>query len=184
MIHKSHIWNSFFESIISGIQSFYICPNVPVGIIRVFFNFRFFSRKSQSQQKKNLQKRSHVLQYSFAQKAHSFYEHQLTWHWKQYAPATQPKPFWFYKFSENTFTAPFLDAQELHSWSTLKANACIFLYISLRKFLFQRRSKVLSGKRWDGGRLNNFLKVVRCLGLAKYFKIFRFNWYFWKFNYF
>ena len=147
MIHKSHIWNSFFKSIISGIQSFYICPNVPVDIIRVFFNFRFFSRKSQSQQKKNLQKRSHVLQYSFAQKAHSFYEHQLTWHWKQYAPATQPKPFWFYKFSENTFTAPFLDAQELHSWSTLKANACIFLYISLRKFLFQRRSKVLSGKR-------------------------------------
>ena len=34
---KSHIWNSFFENIISGIQRFYICPDVPVDIIRVFF---------------------------------------------------------------------------------------------------------------------------------------------------
>ena len=51
MIQKSHIWNSFFENIISGIQSFYICPDVPVDIIRVFFNFRFSSRKFQGQQK-------------------------------------------------------------------------------------------------------------------------------------
>ena len=95
------------------------------------------------------------------------------------------KPFWLYKFLANMFTAPFLDTQELHSWSTLKANACIFLYISLRKFLFQRRSKVLSGKGWGGGRLNNFLEAARCLGPVKYFTIFRFNWqYFWKFNYF
>ena len=56
MIQKSHIWNSFFESIISGIQSFYICPDVPMDIIRVFLNFRFFSRKSQSQQKKTCKK--------------------------------------------------------------------------------------------------------------------------------
>ena len=132
----------------------------------------FLPESRKANKKKNLQKRSHVLQYSFAQKAHSFYEHQLTWHCKQYAPATQPKPFWFSKFSENIFTAPFLDAQELHSWSTLKANACIFLYISLRKFLFQRRSKVLSGKGWDGGRLNNFLKVVHCLGLVNILQFF------------
>ena len=31
---KSHIWNSFLENNISGIQSFYICPEVPVDIIR------------------------------------------------------------------------------------------------------------------------------------------------------
>ena len=52
---KSHIWNSFFENIISGIQLFYIRPQVLVDIIRVFFNFRFSSRKSlkksQKQQK-------------------------------------------------------------------------------------------------------------------------------------
>ena len=47
---------------------------------------------------------------------------------------------------------PFLDAQELHSWSTLKANVCIFLYISIRNFLFQRSSMILfSGNRWGVG---------------------------------
>ena len=32
-------------------QRFYICPDVPVNIIRVIFNFRFSSRNSQNQQK-------------------------------------------------------------------------------------------------------------------------------------
>ena len=48
---KSRISNSFFENMISGIQLFYIRPHISVDIIRVFFNFRFSSRKSQSQQK-------------------------------------------------------------------------------------------------------------------------------------
>ena len=47
---------------------------------------------------------------------------------------------------KNICTAPFVAAQELHSWSTLKANVCIFLYISLKKFLLQRHSKILSGE--------------------------------------
>ena len=55
---------------------------------------------------------------------------------------------WLYKFSKKRVsvscqeicTAPFLDAQELYSRSTLKANVHILLYISVRKFLFQRRS--------------------------------------------
>ena len=47
---KSHIWNYFFENIILGIQLFYIRPDIPMDIIRFFFNFRFSSRKSQSQQ--------------------------------------------------------------------------------------------------------------------------------------
>ena len=34
------------------------------------------------------------------------------------------------------------------------------------------------------GRLNNFLKSAGCLGLAKCFTIFHFNWKFWKFNHF
>ena len=51
MIQKSLIWNSFFENFISGIQSFYICPDVPLDITRFFFNFRFSSRRSQSQQR-------------------------------------------------------------------------------------------------------------------------------------
>ena len=32
-------------------------------------------------------------------------------------------------------------------------------------------------------KLNNFLKASHCLGLVKCFKIFYFNWKFWKFNY-
>ena len=46
---KSHIWNSFFENITSGIQIFCICPHVPVDFF--FFLVRFSNRKSQSQQK-------------------------------------------------------------------------------------------------------------------------------------
>ena len=52
MIPISYVWNSFYENIISGVKSFYICREVPVDIIIVciFFNFRLPSRKSQSQQ--------------------------------------------------------------------------------------------------------------------------------------
>ena len=81
-------------------------------------------------------------------------------------------------------TEPFSDAQELLSWSTLKANVCIFLYISLRKWLLQRCSKILSGGMGGWWRLNNFLKAARFLSLVKCFTIFHFNWNFSKFNYF
>ena len=95
-----------------------------------------------------------------------------------------PTSMFLFSVRKNICTAPFLDTQELHSWNTLRANVCIFLYISLRKFLFQRHSKVLPGGRWDGERLSNFFKVTRCLGLAKCFAIYHFNWNFRKFNYF
>ena len=114
---------------------------------------------------------------------------QLTQHCKKYTPKTQPKTLLRWKIflqicswlvsEENICTAPFLDAQELHSWSTWKANAYMFLYISVRKCLFQRRMELLSG-----GGINNIFKAVRCLGLVKCFKIFHFNWNFRKFNYF
>ena len=60
-------------------------------------------------------------------------------------------------------TSQFLDTQELDSLSTLKANISIFLYFSVRKFLFQRRSEISSGE----GRLNNFLKATGCFCLVK-----------------
>ena len=81
----------------------------------------------------------------------------------------QQKCFWLIS-EKNISTAPFLDVQELHSQSTSKANLCIFLYISARKLWFQRHRKFLSG-----GTLNNFLRAVRCMGLANCFKIFHFN---------
>ena len=54
---------------------------------------------------------------------------------------------------KNICTVQFLDAQKPHSWSTLKANVFIFLYISIRSFLLQRYSNILStggglGKVW------------------------------------
>ena len=62
--------------------------------------------------------------------------------------------FHFTHFPTNTcrnVAVPFLDAQELHSWSTLKANVCIFLYISVRKFVFHRSNKILSGEGMGDG---------------------------------
>ena len=83
-----------------------------------------------------------------------------------------PANMFLFGARKNICTAPFLDVQELHSWSTLKANFCIFVYISLRKCLFQRDSKVLSGGGWVWGRLNNFLKAACCLGLANVLQFF------------
>ena len=96
-----------------------------------------------------------------------------------------------------TVCTPFLDTQELHSWSNLKHSAfmkqiSVYFYIFLSKNIcFRDVAKfylvlvvvVVVERWWDGGRLNNFLKAARCSGLAKCFTIFHFNWNFWKFNY-
>ena len=78
MIQKSHIWNSFSENILSDIQSFYICPDVPVDIIRVFLISDFLAENLKANKK--LQKRSHTrFTIRFCSKTpHSFYEHQCT----------------------------------------------------------------------------------------------------------
>ena len=73
---------------------------------------------------------------------------------------------------KNICVAPFLDAQELHSWSALKANVCIFLYIFLRNLLFHRRSKALSGKAWDGGGWITSLRWLVALALQNILKFF------------
>ena len=48
---KSHIWNSFSENILSDIQSFYICPDVPVDIIRVFLISDFLAENLKANKK-------------------------------------------------------------------------------------------------------------------------------------
>ena len=65
----------------------------------------------------------------------------------------------FYVVSEKIFA--------LHHFLTSKN--CI-LEARCKQMLFPRHSRVLSGG--SGGRLNNFLKAARCLGLAKCFTIF------------
>ena len=150
-----------------------------------FFNFRFSSRKSQSKQK--LVKKSLVLQYSFAQKASlilwtsTHLTLKLTCSRKRAKRLSHftnfPENMFLFSVEKNICTKPFLDGQELHwsTWGTLKANVYIFQYISGERFLFQRRSTILSGECWFSLRWNNFLDLAHCLGLAKFFTIFHFS---------
>ena len=148
-------------------QRFYICPHVRMDIITVFFLiFRFYSRKSLSQQKlaKN---------YSFY---NTFRLKSLT-HFTNLSstdienntlPQHSQHSFLTLKIFQQTCfclvskksicTAPFFDAQELYSWSTLKANVFIFLYISVRTFLFQRHSKILYDGVWVGWKVEISLR--------------------------
>ena len=138
---------------------FYVCPVVPSSDF--IFNFGFCSRKSQSQQKLAILLAITHFTIKFCSKNLTHFTNLNSLEIKNnMLPRHSQKPFWPYKFSASMFlfgvrknncTAPFLDAQELHSWSTLNANVCIFLYISLRNLSFQRRSKVLPGKAYDGG---------------------------------
>ena len=93
----SHIWNSFFENIISGMQLFYIRQHVPVEIVSFFFNFKFSSGKCQSQHK--------------LAKNHSFYNTGLFKNLTHFTNFNSldtennmlqqhsQKPVWLYKFS-------------------------------------------------------------------------------------
>ena len=135
---------------------------------------------------KNLWKKSLILQYTFAQKTSLILRIStnltLTTNCSSNTAKTLsdftnfPANMFLFGIRNNICTASFLDIQEPHSWNTLKVNACIFLYISVIKILFQRHSKILSGEGSVGGRLKNFLKAACCLDLVKCFTIFHFNW--------
>ena len=120
-----------------------------------FLIFRFSSRTSQSQQK--LAKKITHLTIQFRSKHLTILRTSTHLTLKiicshnavknLYDFTNFPANMFLFGVRKNIWAAPFLDTKELHSWSTLKANVCIFLYISVRKVLFQRRSKILS----DGG---------------------------------
>ena len=163
-------------------------------IIRAFFNFRFSSRNGQSQQKLSKSITHFTIQFRSKNLTHFTNLSSLVIENNMLAQHCQ-RYFWLYKFSskhvsiwclfgvrEDICTAAF-DAQELHSWSTLKANVCILLYISVRNVLLVRFYLVGSGIGEEVG-LNSFLKAALYSGLVKGFALFRFNWNFWKFNYF
>ena len=93
----------------------------------------------------------------------------------------------------NICTSLFLDTQNI-AFSMHLESKCIlyiFLYISVRKCLLQRRKKFLTGVcvcvcvcvggGW--GVLSDLLKTACCQALSKCFKNFYFNLNFWKFNY-
>ena len=109
---------------------FHIRPHVPVDII--FFS----SRKFQNQQQLAKKITHFTIQFRWENLTHftnlNIENNMLPQHRKNLSA--------FKIFHQICFC---LVSQ--HSSSTLKANVCIFLYISVRKFLFQRRSKILSG---------------------------------------
>ena len=132
-----------------------------------FFYFRFSSRKSQIEQKLAKKITHFTIQFCSKNLTHFTNLNSLDTE-NNMLPQHSQKPFWLYKFSANMFlfgvrnnicTAPFLDTQELHSWSTLKANVCIKC-------------------------LNNFANVARCFDLVKCLSILHFNWNFWKLSFF
>ena len=118
---NSHIWNSFSENIILGIQPFYIRPHIPVDIIRVFFNFRFSCSKSQSQQKLAKNISPLILQYSFAQKTSPILRTLTHLTLKTICSRntvnsvlTFPANMFPFGARKNICTASFLDTQEPH----------------------------------------------------------------------
>ena len=156
-----------------------------MNIIRIFFNFSFLAEHRKA--KKNHQKISLIVQQSFTQKASLILRTSTHSTLKKICSRNTAKSLsHFTHFPGNMFlvgvrkdicTASFLYVQEMHSWITLKANVCIFLYISVRKFLFLGRRKLLSSWGWEEW-LNHFLKATHCLGLVKCFTIFHCNWNF------
>ena len=107
------------------------------------FTFRFSNRKSQSQQKLAKKITNFTTQFG-SKNLTNFTNLNSIYIEKSMLSQHSQKSLPLYKFSskhlvcvgKNFCTAPILDAQELHSRSALKANVCIFLYISIRKFLF------------------------------------------------
>ena len=124
---------------------------------------------------KNQLKRSHISQYSFAQKNLTHFTNVNSLNIK-YTPATQPK------------TLPSLQIfQQTCLWLVSETvfpkhfeSKCVYIPVNLRNKIFvQRRRKVLSG-----GGMNNFLNPTRCFSLVKRFKMLHLTKNFLKFNYF
>ena len=72
--------------------------NLIYGVWSSAFSYRFSSRKSQRQQK--LAKKITRFTIPFRSKSHSFYEPQLTQHYKKCTPATQPKTLLTLQFTQ------------------------------------------------------------------------------------
>ena len=91
---KCHIWNLFFENIILGIQVFIFVHTLQWTSSEFFFFFLFqvFYQKLSKPTKTSEKDDSSHNTFSL-KKPRSFYEPQITWHWNQYAPATQPETF-------------------------------------------------------------------------------------------
>ena len=164
--------------------NFYINPHFPADIIKVFcLDFRFSKRKSQNQKNRSL-----ILQYRFAQNTSLILRSSTHLKLKIICSQNTAKNISdFTNFSRNMFlfgvrkniwTASFLETQELNSWSTLKANACIFLCIwdfcSKDVVKFYLMGWVMVG----GGMISSAVLFLPVWTSCTYILIFHFNWNF------
>ena len=102
---------------------------------------------------KNWQKISFILQCSFTQKPHLFDNLNSLNIVQNILPQRSQKPTRFTNFLTNMFLFDVRKkhlhfTKELHSRSIGKVNVCIFLYISAKECLFQRRRKLYLVGGW------------------------------------
>ena len=131
---KIFFWKYYFKH-----ATFLYLPRLSSGHHQSFFLISYFLAES-LKANKNQQKRPHILQYSFSKKTSLILQTSTHLTLKIICSLNKTKNLSdFTNFPANIFligvrknicTAPFLDAEELHSCSTLKANVCISLYIS------------------------------------------------------
>ena len=153
-------------------QFFYICLHVQVDLIRIFFNSRFSSIKSQSQQKLAKKFSHFIVQFRSKSLIHLMNLNlNLNDIENNMLPQHSKKSFFtlqifqqtcFCLVSEKQFAEMvqyyFLTPKSCNnSWNTLKANVCVFLYISVKKF-FQRSCKIWWWGGWEEGGWIIFLR--------------------------
>ena len=129
-----------------------------------FFNFRFFSRKSQSQQKLSKKVTYFTIQFHSKNLIRFTNLNSLDIENNMLSQHRQ-KPFWHCLVLEKTFALHHFWTPKNCILEALWKQMSVCFCISARIFLFQRRSKILSGEEWIEGRLNNFLKAACGLGL-------------------
>ena len=152
---KWHILNSFLGKYYFRHTNFHIRPHVLVNIIRVFFNLRFSSRKQQSHQKLAKKITDFTIQFGSNNLTHFTSLNSLDIENNMLMQHSQ-KPFLLYKFFSKHI--PILCQKKHLQWTVswlprpefLRHFECknlyIFLYISVRKLLFQTRSKIWTSR--------------------------------------
>ena len=150
---QNHIFQIIFLKIFFRAYNFFIFVHTfQRTSSEFFFNFRLSSRKSQNQKlPKNI---THFIIQFLSKKLTHFMNLDSLKITCSRNTAKNLSDFTA-NFLANTFLfgvrnkhlhATISWRPKLHSWSTLKANALIFLYISVRNVLFQRHSKILSDR--------------------------------------
>ena len=130
-------------------RAYNFIPHFPVDIIRGFFITEFGAENLKVN--KTSEKDHSFCNTVLLKKYHSFTNLSSSETENNMLQKHSQETFSVYKFSskimflfgirKNICTAPFPDTQELLSWSTLKTNVCIFLYISLINFCFKDVSR-------------------------------------------